>query len=132
MEKIQQQKLIDAEVKVVSASENNDVEAKTTAIIKTLEEHNIKTDDFGKGESKTLKEFGAEVLGGASRLMLDAASYKNIVRVVDVVLLRIFTDIDTGSSGRRILIQTCERYPDGRSRSSNQLPGSKKEPHENG
>jgi hypothetical protein len=65
-----------------------------------------------------------------SRLMLDAALHKNVVRVVDVVLLR----IASGSGpNRKYLIKTAEKYPDGRMRSDiNQLSGTKKLPHENG
>lgn len=51
------------------------------------------------------------------------------VRVVDVVLLRIYTE---EGAGKRYLIKMSEKYPDGRMRESTQLPGTKKEPHENG
>jgi len=60
-------------------------------------------------------------------LMLDAADYKKLVRVVDVVLLR----ISPLNSDDQFLIETKEIFPDGRKRTTNRLPGTKKEPHEN-
>jgi hypothetical protein len=59
--------------------------------------------------------------------MLDATDYKKLVRVVDVVLLRLCAQ---GAPGK-ILIETQELWTDGRGRSIARLPGSKKEPHEN-
>merc|ERR1719428_2052580 len=57
--------------------------------------------------------------------MLDAAAHKRLVRVVDVVLLRL-------KVGDSFWIEVSEVYADGRSRSGlNRLPGTKKEPHEN-
>eukprot|EP00932_Pfiesteria_piscicida_P019846 SRR837773.667.p1 GENE.SRR837773.667~~SRR837773.667.p1 ORF type:complete len:366 (-),score=179.12 SRR837773.667:34-1131(-) len=75
-------------------------------------------------------EFVNEVQGGQARLMLDASKHKNIVRVVDIVLLRLVHG--TGSS-RKYLVKTAEKYPDGRTRTEiNQLVGTKKLPYENG
>merc|ERR550532_1765385 len=56
---------------------------------KMLQEHNIDTKMFGKGKAKTLTGLAGEVRSGAARLMLDATEHKKLVRVVDVVVLRI-------------------------------------------
>jgi len=57
--------------------------------------------------------------------MLDATAHKKLVRVVDIVVLRVMTD------GGKLLIETEEKFPDGRTRSTLRLPATKKEPHEN-
>lgn len=93
-----------------------------------LEEHNIDPRNFGKGEAKTLKQLAGEVDGGAARLMLDATEHKKLVRVCDLVVLI----LKSGNGGsKRVLIETEEKFPDGRKRVTNRLPGTKKEPYEN-
>jgi len=100
------------------------------AIETTLADHGVDTSCFGTGESKTLEQFLTEIKSGASRLMLDAAEYKKMVRVVDVVLLRV--SYRSASGEKKYLIEMSETFPDGRSRKDlNRLPGTKKEPHEN-
>merc|ERR1740121_2866354 len=89
-----------------------------------LKDHNIKTEQFGKGKAKTLEEMAGEVRTGAARLMLDATEHKKLVRVVDVVLFKL-------EHGGKLLIETSEMFADGRKRDTNRLPGTKKEPHEN-
>jgi len=99
------------------------------AIRGTLEDHRINIGNFGKGQAKKLVEFVLEVQSGLSRLMLDATKHKTLVRVVDVVLLRICFGQGVN---KRYLIQTSEKFPDGRTRGPiNQLIGMKKLPHEN-
>lgn len=92
-----------------------------------LQEHNVDVKKFGVGTFKTLKAFAGEVTSGAVRLMLDAAKHKTLVRVVDIVLLKLTPEGKTGA----LLVEVQERYPDGRERVTNRLPGTKKEPHEN-
>jgi len=100
-------------------------------ILRMLEEYNVNTANFGHRGAKKLSEFFKEVQNGESRLMLDATRPKNIVRVVDVVLLRL-AHVDGGSI-TRYLINLSEKFPDGRERIElNNLPGGKKRPHENG
>jgi len=118
----------DARPYVDDAHQN--AETSATDIKKTLEEHGIPTDGFGKGKAKSLEEFVLEVQRGASRLMLDATQHKRVVRVVDLVLLRI--TFMTRSGNVKYLINTAELFPDGRGRTDiYQLPGTKKEPYEN-
>jgi len=94
-----------------------------------LEDHGIQTSIFGTGEAKSLRQFADEVTSGASRLMLDAAEHKKLVRVVDVVLLRLCEGLGEDT---RYLVETGEKYADGRERKDlNRLPGTKKEPYEN-
>ena len=53
--------------------------------------------------------------------------YKKMVRVVDVVLLRVA--IRTANGDKKYLVETSEKYPDGRTRQGlNRLPGTKREP----
>eukprot|EP00930_Biecheleria_cincta_P040019 TRINITY_DN27455_c0_g1_i1.p1 TRINITY_DN27455_c0_g1~~TRINITY_DN27455_c0_g1_i1.p1 ORF type:complete len:827 (+),score=155.58 TRINITY_DN27455_c0_g1_i1:47-2527(+) len=107
-----------------------DVRAKTDAILKMLREHNISTSNFGNGKAKTVEQFVDEIARGVSRLMLDATQYKKLVRVVEIVLLRVY--IRERGHGKRLLIMTAERSPDGRTKQMAQLPGAKQEPHESG
>eukprot|EP00929_Paragymnodinium_shiwhaense_P084242 TRINITY_DN45025_c0_g1_i1.p1 TRINITY_DN45025_c0_g1~~TRINITY_DN45025_c0_g1_i1.p1 ORF type:complete len:862 (+),score=212.26 TRINITY_DN45025_c0_g1_i1:119-2704(+) len=92
-----------------------------------LGEHGIDVSAFGRGAAKTLQEFSAELESGASRLMLDAREHKKLVRVVDVVLLRLCFEIGTETC---YLVESHEKYKDGRIKALNKLPGTKKEPHE--
>lgn len=94
-----------------------------------LEEHNIDVQQFGVGKFKTPQQLAAEVRTGAARLMLDATAHKKLVRVVDIVVLRVRSPGDSSSS--RLLIETGETFADGRNRDTVRLPGTKKEPHEN-
>lgn len=96
-----------------------------------LGEHNIDPSLFGKSEAKTLEQLAGEVRSGAARLMLDATEHKKLVRVVDVVVLRVAIGDGSGGSSPLLLIETGECYPDGRHREIFRLPGTKKEPHEN-
>lgn len=110
--------------------EDNESHDDTAADIRRMfEEHKIDTAGFGRGQAKTLEEFVNEVQSGASRLMLDATRHKELIRVVDLVLLRISHTAEDGTM--RYLIKTKEQFPDGRARHNiNQLPGVKKKPHE--
>jgi hypothetical protein len=104
-------------------------DVKVETVSKMLREHNIDTAKFGLDKAKTLDQFAAEVHSGSASLMLDAAKHKKLVRVVDVVLLRI-----TFESGnlKCYLTEFAETFKDGRTRDSlNRLPGTKKEAHEN-
>lgn len=101
----------------------------TEVIERQLKSHNINTDSFGQGQAKTLQQLAGEVQQGVSVLMLDAAEHKKLVRVVDVVLLRICAP----GTKTKFLMETGEKFPDGRERQigSGRLPGTKKEPHMN-
>jgi len=120
------------EAKAVRPKEE-DVEAAVKAcqlgIKEMFEGHGIDTSNFGKGQAKKLIEFVHEVQTGQARLMLDATKHKTVVRVVDVVLVRI---VYGEGSGKKFLIKSAEKYPDGRLRDGSQLAGVKKLPHENG
>lgn len=93
---------------------------------KTLVEHNIDPNQFGVGKAKGIEQLAKEVETGASRLMLDAQQHKKLVRVVDIVVLKL-----RASDGSRLLVEFKEQFPDGRERETLRLPGTKKEPHEN-
>jgi serine/threonine protein kinase len=109
----------------------NDAQGNSAAgveeIGKQLREHGISTDRFGQGQAKTLAQLSAEVQSGAAVLMLDAAEHKKLVRVVDVVLLRICAP----GNKTKFLLETGEKFSDGRQRQIVRLPGTKKEPHMN-
>eukprot|EP00928_Gymnodinium_smaydae_P033371 TRINITY_DN23921_c0_g1_i1.p2 TRINITY_DN23921_c0_g1~~TRINITY_DN23921_c0_g1_i1.p2 ORF type:complete len:568 (+),score=183.33 TRINITY_DN23921_c0_g1_i1:2173-3876(+) len=92
---------------------------------KMLREHGIDSSKFGVGKARTLEQFAQEVHVGSALLMLDASTHKKLVRVVDVVLLRV-------DCGGKFCIEMSETLPDGRKRENlNRLPGTKKDPHEN-
>lgn len=110
-----------------SQAQDSDQFGKSPELVgKMLKEHNIDIGKFGKGESKSLPQLAGEVQSGAARLMLDASEHKKLVRVVDVVLLRLYNQ----QGKQKVLIETAEQFSDGRKRSTNRLPGTKKEPHE--
>eukprot|EP00930_Biecheleria_cincta_P049505 TRINITY_DN346_c0_g2_i1.p1 TRINITY_DN346_c0_g2~~TRINITY_DN346_c0_g2_i1.p1 ORF type:complete len:772 (+),score=168.86 TRINITY_DN346_c0_g2_i1:43-2358(+) len=98
------------------------------AIQTLLTDHKIDTTKFGQGNARSLEDFVNEVQTGSVRLMLDAAKHKSLVRVLDLVLLRLcFGD----GSSRKFLIRQKEsangQVRDGRL----QLPGTKRAAHEN-
>eukprot|EP00927_Polykrikos_kofoidii_P084155 TRINITY_DN8798_c0_g3_i1.p1 TRINITY_DN8798_c0_g3~~TRINITY_DN8798_c0_g3_i1.p1 ORF type:complete len:810 (+),score=158.04 TRINITY_DN8798_c0_g3_i1:86-2431(+) len=95
-----------------------------------LSDHGIDLSCFGQGKAKTFEEFLAEIRSGASRLLLDAAEYKKMVRVVDVILLRVSCESKTGE--KMYLVEVGQKFADGRIRGElNRLPGTKRKPHEN-
>jgi len=93
---------------------------------KTLVEHNIDPNQFGVGKAKDIEQLAKEVETGASRLMLDAQQHKKLVRVVDIVVLKL-----RPADGSRLLVEFKEKFADQREREIDRLPGTKKEPHEN-
>ncbi|CAJ1372857.1 unnamed protein product, partial [Effrenium voratum] len=93
---------------------------------KTLVEHNIDPNIFGVGKAKGIEQLAKEVETGASRLMLDAQQHKKLVRVVDIVVLKL-----RPADGSCLLVEFKEKFPDERERETMRLPGTKKEPHEN-
>lgn len=98
------------------------------AIKTMLTEHKIDVTKFGQGNFRTLADFVNEVQTGTVKLMLDATSHKLLVRVVDVVLVRLC--YGDGSS-RKFLIRQKETA-NGKVRDSRlQLPGTKRAAHEN-
>lgn len=68
---------------------------------KTLVEHQIDPNVFGVAKAKGLDQLAKEVETGASRLMLDAQQHKKLVRVVDVVVLKL-----RPSDGSRLLVES--------------------------
>jgi len=115
------------------AKDKGHVSEETLDVIsKQFEHHGIDTTVFGKGKAKTLEALAAEVYSGASVLMLDATEHKKLVRVVEMVALRISAPATPGDDGdEKILIEVGEKFADGRERSVRRLPGTKKSPHEN-
>jgi len=108
---------------ITEGNSNNNSEVVGTQ----LRDHGIPTDKFGVGNAKTLEQLAAEVQSGSAVLMLDAAHHKKLVRVVDVILLRICAP----GNKQKFLVETGEKFADGRQRSIVRLPGTKKEPHMN-
>lgn len=94
-----------------------------------LEQQGVDTSLFGRGSAKTLQRFADELETGASQLMLDAQEHKALVRVVDLVLLRLTRH---WGANKCYLIVSADEQLDGRIREGlNRLPGTKKRPHEN-
>jgi len=82
----------------------------------------------GTGAAKTLEEIIGEITGGSAQLMLKEVTVGRCVpvRVVDTVLLRLYSQPDGG----KVLIETGQQYADGRKRDTCRLPGTKREPNE--
>eukprot|EP00931_Biecheleriopsis_adriatica_P105666 TRINITY_DN80216_c0_g1_i1.p1 TRINITY_DN80216_c0_g1~~TRINITY_DN80216_c0_g1_i1.p1 ORF type:complete len:769 (-),score=190.58 TRINITY_DN80216_c0_g1_i1:61-2367(-) len=98
------------------------------AIKQLLEDHTIDTSKFGQN-GKTLEEFVKEVQCGETRLMLDAAEHRTLVRVLDLVLLRL---VCVDGKQKKFLVRTKEETKGGQIRESRtQLEGTKRVPHEN-
>jgi len=119
--------VLDVSLAVSGGNDNATVTAET--VKKELEQHNIDTSKFGQGQAKTLEKFAEELSSGSASLMLDACEHKKLVRVVDVVLLRM-----TYTNGNKTLFlrEFSDTFADGRGRKDlNRLPGSKKEAYEN-
>mmetsp|Transcript_60102 Transcript_60102/g.127332 ORF Transcript_60102/g.127332 Transcript_60102/m.127332 type:complete len:789 (-) Transcript_60102:190-2556(-) len=128
LQKVKNTKLLDADPSAQVSLQDGKVEDSYLKMFsRMLVDHNIDPLQFGKGQAKQLEQLAGEVRSGAARLMLDATSHKKLVRVVDVVVLR----IRSPDKDRRLLIETQEKYPDGRLRETLRLPGTKKEPYEN-
>jgi hypothetical protein len=124
--KVKDQKLInEAELRPETQEDQEKaVERNTPGIMMMLKEH-IDTSKFGQGDARSIEALVQECQVGQSQLMLDATAHKRVVRVVDIVLLRI-------KAGNKYLLQISEKYSDGRERKDvHQIPGTKKLPHEN-
>mmetsp|Transcript_83129 Transcript_83129/g.243732 ORF Transcript_83129/g.243732 Transcript_83129/m.243732 type:complete len:779 (-) Transcript_83129:93-2429(-) len=108
---------------------DGDINRSPAVVDGMLCEHSVDTAEFGRGEAKSLDQLAAEVRTGEARLMLDAADYKKLVRVVDVVLIRL-SWMNTDTQACLLLIEKGEKYPDGRRRDIARLPGTKRRPWE--
>jgi len=116
---------------------DDDAKKNAQTALKNMEamfkDHWIESTAFGAGQAKTLDEFNLEIQKGAALLLLDASKHKKdkpVVRVVDLVLLRIAAKASNGAV--EYMLYTNEKFPDGRERKDlYRLPGTKKEPHEN-
>lgn len=124
-EKVKEHGLLDME-KYAAITDDN-VKTSKEEIARQLRDHGVDINQWGKGQAKTMDEFVAEIDLGSAVLMNDASDYKQIRRVVDVVLVRISAPGDP----KTYLIETSETFADGRKRDMVKLPGTKKEPHEN-
>jgi len=124
--KLEEKNVLDLKNAVTAGADVGKVDVKT--VCKMLEEHGINIAKFGTGDAKTMEQFATEVHLGNAILQLDAQHHKKLVRVVDVVLLRIKHE----AGGVKYLTEFSELYSDGRTRDNlARLPGTKKEPHEN-
>mmetsp|Transcript_81499 Transcript_81499/g.174612 ORF Transcript_81499/g.174612 Transcript_81499/m.174612 type:complete len:789 (+) Transcript_81499:83-2449(+) len=132
MNRVKQGRLLDMEAtaKPLVVSEEAAMGSDVKVFEQMLVDHSIEVKAFGTGEAKTIEQLASEVRGGAARLMLDATEHKKLVRVVDVVLLRVQAPPVAGKEPM-LLIEVQECFPDGRNRETSRLPGTKKEPHEN-
>jgi hypothetical protein len=93
-----------------------------------LKSHNVDLNKFGTGSATSFTSFMEEISEGAARILLDAAKFKTLVRVVDIVLARVFVDTPQG----KLYIVKMEENADGVIRKDiKQLPGTKKLPQEN-
>lgn len=96
-----------------------------------LNSYGVDVGRYGSGAARTLEDFVSQVRDGRSRLMLDATAYKKLVRVVDVVVLRIRAAGPAPGAPYRVLVESKQCDPDRYNRDLLQLPGAVKQPHEN-
>lgn len=95
---------------------------------KTLDEYGIPWRSWHEGDrAKTIESFATEIQRGDAVLMLDATEHRKLVRVVDVVCLR----LSNGAAEPRYVIEAKESYDDQSAHVTGRLPASKKQPHEN-
>lgn len=106
------------------------IERNTPGINRMLQAH-LDVSRFGQGLAESLPALVQECQAGAAQLMLDAREHKKVVRVVDLVLLKIVL-VDKRTNLVKYLVQMSEEYKDGRHlRGMQQIPGTKKLPYEN-
>jgi len=91
---------------------------------KMLEEHGIDPSKFGSGNSKSLATLASEVRSGEARLMLDAAEHKKLVRVVEVVVVRL-------RCSDKFLVETAVDSTERGKYTTMRLPAKIRPPHEN-
>eukprot|EP00930_Biecheleria_cincta_P026768 TRINITY_DN18824_c1_g1_i1.p1 TRINITY_DN18824_c1_g1~~TRINITY_DN18824_c1_g1_i1.p1 ORF type:complete len:1109 (-),score=202.24 TRINITY_DN18824_c1_g1_i1:36-2894(-) len=115
---------------VTNVETEEDAESSLDNVRLMLENHNIKTERFGRN-TKSLRKLMAEIQNGESSLMLDATKHKCVVRLVEVTLVRLVAIV---KGERHILLQVAKEGEDGSSKpgNGNQLPGKKKKPYESG
>merc|ERR1712083_362127 len=97
---------------------------KVRALERYLRANNVDPSLFGQGQAKTLQELSAELTSGESSLM--ASPQGELVRLVDVVLLKIFR-----GESREVLVVTKSKHHESAELGLNRLPGSKRRPDEN-
>jgi len=85
------------------------------AIRKQLVDHNIDVSLFGQEGITSIKRFSQEVRDGQALLMLDAADHKKLVRVVELVAIRIRAPgaTDAPDNSARYLIEIGEKLHTG-------------------
>lgn len=91
---------------------------------KYLESNKVDISEFGKGQSKTLKDISAELIKGESSLMVQKDG--KVIRTVDVVVLKLVHSLTNS-----ILVQAEQTFSDGTKTSLKRLPGAKRRPDEN-
>lgn len=96
---------------------------KENQLAEFLGAHNVDIDQYGKNQSKTLKEFSTELIKGESSLIEEASG--EVIRVVDLVIIKI-----VNSFAGDLLVQSEQTSPDGAKTVLNRLPGAKKRPDE--
>jgi len=94
---------------------------------KMLQEHGIDTSVFGKVNRKTLGDLASEVVAGEGRLMLDATEHKKLVRVVDVLVFRLYSS----AAKTHFVVETATGTDTGKRYENCRLPGMIRAPHEN-
>lgn len=101
--------------------------ADASAIREILERNGVDTGKFGKGTAKTMEEFAHECHLGEAVL---AEENKKLIRVVDVVVVRLEGKKGGGGGTKKLLVERSQEFADGRKRDVNRLPGTKRRPHE--
>ncbi len=83
-----------------------------------LNEFGVKTEEWGKGEAKTVDDFFQEILQGESYLRIDG---DGIFRMVEIVRMLVYKAL----APEMYLLEWGQYLPDGRYRERKQHPGGK-------
>jgi len=114
-------------------SHTNDLVWTQDTVKTLLTKYKIDVSLYGQGAAKSLAKLAEDIKSGACRFMLDTTCRGKLVRVVDVVLLRVrYSNSgakDKKGSGK-ILVQRKEKTSDGQEFESLGLPGTKLRPSE--
>jgi len=130
-EKVEEEGILDlsaAQPDAVTSTSSEVIKAHAEDLRRLMIDYDINVHKFGKQKAKSFNELAAEVQGGSARMMLDATRHKKLVRVVDIVRLKL---CPPGARHSKYLVEWSQQFPDGRKRVGFRLPETQKEAYEN-
>lgn len=120
--------LLDVLARAEPASPDATSNANDLSIFSTmLQDHGIDPRKFGSGSTKSLQTLASEVRSGEARLMLDATAHKKLVRVVEIVVLR----LRCSDNRDKIIVEMAVSSKERGKYDTLRLPAKIRPPHEN-